>query len=63
MNTSFNPGDIVCLTFDSSKRFIAEKQIDISECNHVIVFKYFNEHTGKIEVADVPTKYLRKINL
>lgn len=52
----FNPGDILCLKWDKSKRFI----VTFDPLNMQSI-KYFNESTGTLCTADVPKEYLIKI--
>lgn len=53
----FEIGDIVCLTFDNSKRFIVTNTVSLVKDNNITV-AYFNEYKGKISQAIIPEKYL-----
>lgn len=59
MQSDFKKGDIVCLRWDEQKRFIVMEETDIANGSK-IVFKYFNESTGKLCNADIPKEYLRR---
>lgn len=48
-------GDIVCLSFDESTRFLVKSDVLIRGKIRVI---YFNETLGKISDADIDPKYL-----
>ena len=57
----FEIEDIVCLTFDNSKRFIVTSTVSLMKEPDVAV-AYFNECKGKNDYTVIPEKYLVKIS-
>ena len=60
MISKFEINDIVCLTFDKSKRFIVINSI-IPKGDMVTV-AYFNEYKGEILGITIPEEYLVKVD-
>ncbi len=53
------PGNVVCLTFDKSKRFLVELPFDPHTENlHLL---YFNESKGEFQHCVLEAKYFTKV--
>lgn len=60
MEETINPGDIVCLTFDKSKRFLVELPFD-PDHTKVLHLLYFNESKGELQQCTLDAKYFTKV--
>lgn len=53
-------GDVVCLIFDKSKRFLVESPM--SNSTHKIIVSYFSDYYKGIVQCEIEKRYLTKIS-